>query len=138
MDEFVNPDTFIDEQRNKKKNEQEKQVKFPENPQRDVMLFLMQEAPLTRWQRNVMGIIRDEAYYFAPQGMTKIMNEGWASYWHTHMLTRCGILDPSEVIDYADRHSRATAMHQGQINPYKLGIELFRHIERAVELRPFW
>ncbi|MEE2788668.1 MAG: SpoVR family protein [Myxococcota bacterium] len=137
MDEFVNPDAFIDEQRSKQKQEQEQQAKYPEHPQRDVMLFLMQEAPLTRWQRNVMGIVRDEAYYFAPQGMTKIMNEGWASYWHTHMLTRCGILDPSEVIDYADRHSRATAMHQGQINPYKIGIELFRHIEERWNLGRF-
>ena len=52
-----------------------------------------------------------------------------SSYWHTHMLTRRGILHPNEVIDYADRHSRATVMHQGRINPYKLGIELFRDIE---------
>ena len=109
MDEFVNPDSYIDAQRTKKKDEEEKKAKYPPSPLRDVMLSLMQEAPLTRWQRNVMGIIRDEAYYFAPQAMTKIMNEGWASYWHTHMLTKCGILDPSEVIDYADRHSRATA-----------------------------
>ena len=89
----------------------------------------MREAPLTRWQRNIIGIIRDEAYYFAPQAMTKIMNEGWASYWHTHIMTKRGVLAPNEVIDYADRHSRATVMHQGRINPYKIGIELFRDIE---------
>ena len=76
------------------------------------MLFLMQETPLTRWQRNVLGIVRDEAYYFAPQAMTKIMNEGWASYWHTHMMTRCGIMEGNEFIDYADRHSRCTVMRR--------------------------
>ena len=65
------------------------------------------------------------------------MNEGWASYWHTHMLTNGGILDPSEVIDYADRHSRATATSRGQINPYKLGIELFRNIEERWNLGRF-
>jgi stage V sporulation protein R len=129
MEEFVNPDNFLDEQRAKQEADREAQVKYPEHPQRDVMLFLMSEAPLTRWQRNVMGIIRDEAYYFMPQAMTKIMNEGWASYWHTHMMTRRGIMHPNEVIDYADRHSRATVMHQGRMNPYKLGIELFRNIE---------
>ena len=133
MDEFVNPDSYIDAQRSKKKEEEQK-AKYPPEPLRDVMLFLMQEAPLTRWQRNVMGIIRDEAYYFAPQAMTKIMNEGWASYWHTHMLTKCGILD--QVIDYADRHSRATATSRGQI-AYKLGIELFRNIEERWNLGRF-
>jgi len=129
MDEFVNPESFMDAQRQRKKAELEQQKRFPASPQRDVLLFLMREAPLTRWQRNVLGIVRDEAYYFAPQAMTKIMNEGWASYWHTHMMTKRGIMDPSEVIDYADRHSRATVMSQGSINPYKIGIELFRDIE---------
>lgn len=129
MDAYVNPESFVEAQRKKQKEEQEKQSRFPEHPERDVLLFLMREAPLTRWQRNIVGIIRDEAYYFAPQAMTKIMNEGWASYWHTHIMTKRGVLDPNEVIDYADRHSRATVMHQGRINPYKIGIELFRDIE---------
>jgi len=35
----------------------------------------------------LLEIVRDEAYYFAPQAMTKIMNEGWASYWHSKILT---------------------------------------------------
>ena len=48
-----------------------------------MLLFLIEHAPLKPWQRDVLSIIRDEAYYFAPQGQTKIMNEGWASYWHS-------------------------------------------------------
>ena len=55
---------------------------FPERPEKDVLLFLIEHAPLKTWQRDVLSIIRDEAYYFYPQGQTKIMNEGWASYWH--------------------------------------------------------
>ena len=50
---------------------------------RDVMLFLLQHAPLKPWQVDVLSMIRDESYYFAPQGQTKIMNEGWATYWHS-------------------------------------------------------
>jgi stage V sporulation protein R len=72
--------------------------------------------------------VRDEAYYFAPQGQTKIMNEGWASYWHSKMMTT-NILKDSEIIDYADHHSGTLATSGGQLNPYKLGIELFRDIE---------
>jgi len=61
----------------------------------------MEYAPLKSWQKDMLSIIRDEAYYFAPQGQTKILNEGWASYWHTTIMTQKA-LKPSEVIDYAD------------------------------------
>jgi stage V sporulation protein R len=50
--------------------------------------FLLDHAPLERWQQDVLAMLRDEAYYFAPQGMTKIMNEGWAVYWHSKIMTR--------------------------------------------------
>ena len=75
-----------------------------------------------------MDIVREEAYYFAPQGQTKIMNEGWASYWHSTIMTN-HILKDSEVIDYADVHSSTMGVQPGGINPYKLGIELFKNIE---------
>jgi stage V sporulation protein R len=60
--------------------------------------------------------------------MTKIMNEGWASFWHSRMLTH-GLLDTGEIVDFADCHSGATAAVPGQLNPYKLGIELYRYAE---------
>ena len=93
-----------------------------------MLLFLLEHAPLKDWQRDVLAIIRDEAYYFAPQGQTKIMNEGWASYWHSTIMTRHGLTD-AEVIDYADHHSGTMATSPHRLNPYKLGIELFRDIE---------
>ena len=60
--------------------------------------------------------------------MTKIMNEGWASYWHSKMMTQ-NILNDSEIIDFADAHSGTMAMSPNGFNPYKVGIELFRDIE---------
>jgi len=92
----------------------------------DVLGFLAENAPLEGWQSDILRIIRREAYYFMPQRMTKIINEGWASYWHSRLLT-AGILDSSEIIEFADCHSGATLAAPGQINPYKLGIDLFRH-----------
>ena len=47
--------------------------KYPERPQKDVLLFLIEHAPLKPWQRDILSIIRDEAYYFLPQGQTKVM-----------------------------------------------------------------
>ena len=100
---------------------------FPERPEKDILLFLIEHAPLKNWQRDILSIIRDEAYYFYPQGQTKIMNEGWASYWHSTMMTQKA-LAPEELIDYADHHS-GTMATSGRLNPYKLGIELLRDIE---------
>jgi stage V sporulation protein R len=101
-------------------------------PTYDVLGFLEEEAPLEGWQKDLVHIVRAEAYYFSPQRMTKIMNEGWASFWHSRLLTG-GILEASEILDFADCHSSATHAGPGQFNPYKLGIELFRHAERRGE-----
>lgn len=128
MDEYINPPDFVASQKQRREEEAKKSSKFPNEPQRDILAFLMHYAPLKNWQQDIISIIRDEAYYFAPQGMTKIMNEGWASYWHSKMMTR-DILNDSEVIDFADAHSGTMAMSPGGFNPYKIGIELFRDIE---------
>jgi stage V sporulation protein R len=128
MDKFINPPEYVEAQRKKLELEREKEKRFPERPERDVLMFLIQNAPLERWERDVLEIIRDEAYYFAPQGMTKIMNEGWATYWHSKIMTEKA-LRASEIIDYADHASGVTASSPGQLNPYKLGVELYRHIE---------
>ncbi|MEM7308609.1 MAG: SpoVR family protein [Planctomycetota bacterium] len=101
-------------------------------PTYDILGFIEEHAELDPWQRDVLRIARREAYYFAPQRMTKIMNEGWASYWHSKLLTG-GILEPSEILDFADCHSGATACPPGQANPYKIGIELIRHAEALGE-----
>ncbi len=128
MNQFINPQSFLDEQRKKLVDERAKLKKFPERPERDVLLFLLEHAPLERWEADVLSVIREEAYYFAPQGQTKIMNEGWASYWHSKIMTEKALRD-SEIIDYADHHSGTMATRPGSLNPYKLGIELWRHIE---------
>lgn len=128
MDEFVNTEAYLNTQRERIAEDQAYDLRHPKSPERDVLFFLMENANLTRWQRNVLEMIRDEAYYFAPQRTTKIMNEGWACFWHTHIMTRRGVLDQGEVIDYADRHSGTTAPRRGSINPYRLGLELFRDI----------
>lgn len=128
LDPHVNPKSFLEAQKKKKDDDLKKMRSFPEEPDRDVLGFILQHAHLHRWQQEILEIIRDEAYYFAPQGMTKIMNEGWATFWHTRMMT-ADILDDSEVIDYCDHHSGTVHMQPGQLNPYKMGVELFRHIE---------
>jgi len=128
MESFINPEEYLEEQRKKIEAEREKTNKFPERPERDVLLFLLEHAPLERWEHDVLEVTREEAYYFSPQWQTKIMNEGWATYWHSKLMTT-RILDASEIIDYADHAAGVLATSGGRLNPYKLGVELFRHIE---------
>jgi stage V sporulation protein R len=130
MDPFINPE---EEMRRQKAEHEEKaraaKTKYPAQPTRDVLLFLIRHARLEDWQQDILSIIRDEAYYFAPQAMTKIMNEGWATYWHSKLMTQ-HFLEAKEIIHYADQHSGVVHMPPGGFNPYKIGVELFKDIER--------
>ncbi|RMH43275.1 MAG: SpoVR family protein [Deltaproteobacteria bacterium] len=128
MEDYINPPEFIEAQRRKQEAAKAKAKRFPEERQRDVLKFLIDYAPVERWQRDILEIIRDEAYYFAPQAMTKIMNEGWASYWHSKIMTEKAA-SAAEIIDYADACAGVLATSGARLNPYKLGLELFRHIE---------
>lgn len=128
MDSYINPPEFM-ARRQKELDEARQQRKHvPEQPERDVLLFLLEHAPLEAWQHDVLDIVREESYYFAPQRQTKIMNEGWASYVHTHLMTNRA-LHPNELIDYADHHSGTVSTSPGRLNPYKLGLDLYRDIE---------
>jgi len=129
MEPFINPREELARQRERRAAQAEaRKGRFPAEPARDVLRFLLRHAPLEPWQADVLSIIRDEAYYFAPQAMTKIMNEGWATYWHSKLMTS-HFLDASEVVDYAEQHSGVLAMAPGGFNPYKIGVELFKDIE---------
>lgn len=137
LEDYINPPEYIAKQREKARAEKEaSKRKVPQRPERDVLGFLMQHAPLEAWEADVLGIIREEAYYFLPQMQTKIMNEGWASYWHSKLMTERALRD-SEIIDYAEACAGVMAMAPGQLNPYKIGIELFRNIERRWDMGRF-
>ncbi len=99
MRDYINPPEFIEQQRKRLERERARQKKFPEHPQKDVLLFLMNYAPLERWQHSILEIVRDEAYYFAPQGMTKILNEGWACCrYDTLVFTDQGVLRIGDIV----------------------------------------
>jgi stage V sporulation protein R len=128
MDPFINPPEYIERRREEIREERVRQQKFPARPEKDLLMFLISYAPIPNWKRDILSMIREESYYFAPQAQTKIMNEGWATFWHTKIMTeKC--LEDSELIDYADHQSGTLGVQPGAINPYKLGYELFKDIE---------
>ncbi len=104
MKGFINPPEFLASQRQRLEEERARQRRFPENPQKDILLFLMNYAPLERWQHTVLDIIRNEAYYFAPQGMTKVLNEGWACVTgDAKCVTSAGIVPIRQLVEEQQR-----------------------------------
>lgn len=131
LDSYINPPEEIAARNRQLEEEAQKlATAFPEHPQKDILAFLLEFAPLKSWEKKILKMIRDEAYYFAPQGQTKILNEGWATYWHSKMMTQLAPLDAGDIIDYCDHYAGVVASHPGQLNPYKLGVELLRYVER--------
>ena len=129
MDRFVNPAATMRAEREAHEAKSSRSNgALPASPTRDVLRFLLEHAPLADWQRDVLSIVRDESYYFAPQAMTKVMNEGWATYWHSKLMTG-HFLEAKEIVDYAEQHSGVVHMPAGGFNPYKVGLELFKDIE---------
>src|SRR5947209_18772743 len=99
MRQFITPKEFLDEQRKKLGDERAAKKKVPERPERDVLLFLLENAPLERWEADILSLMRAEAYYFAPQGQTKIANEGGACFGHSTIMTQNAFKD-NALSDY--------------------------------------
>ena len=105
-----------------------KHRKFPPEPEKDLLLFIAENAvDLEDWQRDIIYIVREEQLYFVPQMVTKVMNEGWASYWHRAILHEMD-LDSDEYIQFANLNSAVTAPSPHQINPYHVGLKIFESI----------
>ncbi|MED1665517.1 SpoVR family protein [Brevibacillus laterosporus] len=103
--------------------------RFPAQPEKDLLWFIQEYSPyLAPWQRDIMTIIRDEMLYFWPQMETKIMNEGWASFWHCRILREMDLTE-AETIEFAKLHSSVIQPSTTSINPYHLGLKMFEDIE---------
>ncbi|WP_026999197.1 SpoVR family protein [Eisenibacter elegans] len=93
---------------------------------RDNSPFLRKEA--NRWIKLVMSIVRNTAVYFEPQIRTKIINEGWASYWHDTLFLQDDRIKGHEV-SYARLNAGVTALQRGGLNPYAIGLRLMQYVE---------
>jgi len=103
--------------------------RVPLEPEEDILLFLMQYAPLSEWEKDILQIVREESQYFLPQIETKIMNEGWASFWHYRILNQLD-LPQGLYLEFMSRHNQVVRPHEGSINPYQLGLAIFMDLEK--------
>ncbi|AWB43993.1 stage V sporulation protein R [Paenibacillus sp. CAA11] len=104
-------------------------ISFPPEPEKDMMWFIQEYSEvLEDWQRDIMSMLRDEMLYFWPQMETKIMNEGWASYWHQRIIRELD-LTSEDTIEFAKLNASVVQPSTQSLNPYYLGLKIFENIE---------
>ncbi len=116
---------------------------FPAEPEENILYFVEKHSPrLAPWQRELVRIVRKLAQYFYPQTQTKVMNEGWATFWHYTLLNRLyekKIVDDAFMIEFLHNHTNVVTQRgfdqQGYhgINPYALGFAMMQDIRRICE-----
>jgi len=107
--------------------------RVPLEPDYDLLGFIVEYADMPAWKKDVVEIVRDESKYFIPQIQTKIMNEGWASFWHYNLLHDLDL--PEEWhLPFIKTHNAVVRPHIGGLNPYHLGFKLFQSIEKEYGL----
>lgn len=129
----------VDKEAKKKRNKQ----RFPVEPQENLLYFFEKHAPLLKpWQREIIRIVRKIAQYFYPQRQTKVMNEGWACFWHYTLLNALydeGLVTDEFMLEVL--HSHTNVVYQPNynspyfsgINPYALGYNMMQDIKRICE-----
>ncbi|WP_035723593.1 SpoVR family protein [Gracilibacillus boraciitolerans] len=101
----------------------------PPHPEKDILLFIEEHSrELEDWQRDILTMMREEMLYFWPQLETKIMNEGWATFWHQRILRELE-LTSDETIEFASLNASVVQPSKTQVNPYYLGVKMFEDIE---------
>jgi stage V sporulation protein R len=104
--------------------------RFPVEPQENLLQFIAEFNPyLPEWKRDLISIVDKQTQYFMPQMETKIMNEGWASYWHHRILNELQ-LPQGMHMEFMVRHNQVLRPHPGGLNPYHLGFVIWHDIER--------
>ena len=108
--------------------------KIPLEPDYNILGFIIEHSiNLKPWQRDIVEIVHDESKYFMPQIRTKIMNEGWASYWHYRLMHELDL--PQEYhIPFIKSHNQVIRPHIGSLNPYHVGFYMFQKIEERYGL----
>lgn len=94
----------------------------------DLLGFIMERSPVLQdWERDIIAMVRDERLYFLPQMRTKVINEGWAAFWHTRLMRAMG-LDDAEYADFARLNAEILSPHGHVVNPYLLGSAIFQDV----------
>ena len=102
----------------------------PQQEFEDLLLYIVKFAPgLEEWQKDIVSIVREESLYFYPQIETKIINEGWATFWHAKIMRELDLND-AESLDFAVMHSQVVQPSRLGLNPYYLGVKIWEYLAK--------
>ena len=104
--------------------------KVPLYPDEDLLIFIRDHNPqLAEWEKDLLTIVHNQAQYFMPQIETKIMNEGWASFWHKRIVEALD-LPQGLHLEFIVRHTQVLRPSPGSLNPYHVGMKVWEDIEK--------
>jgi stage V sporulation protein R len=111
--------------------------KIPPAPDEDLLLFIRDHNPrFAGWEKDVLTIVHEEAQYFIPQIETKIMNEGWATFWHKRILDSLELPEDLQL-EFIVRHNQVVRPLNQTLNPYHVGLALWRDLfYRSNDINP--
>ena len=109
-------------------------------PEENLLYFLEKHSLILEpWQREILRIVRVIAQYFYPQGQTKVMNEGCATFVHYTIINRLfdqGRMSEGSMLELLASHANVVFQpgfddrRFSGINPYALGFAMMQDIER--------
>lgn len=108
-------------------NISQQEIKIPKKAEEDILNFIVKYGRLQDWEKDILSIVREEAQYFIPQIETKIMNEGWASFWHYNLLNRLE-LPQNMHMEFLKKHNEVIRPLKSSINPYYIGFKIFEYL----------
>jgi stage V sporulation protein R len=127
----------------KSADELKQEITFPLEPEENLLYFFEKHSPLLApWQREVIRIVRKVARYLYPQRQTKVMNEGWACFWHFHILHQLyleGLVNDGFMLEFLQQHTNVLyqpdfdSPHYNGVNPYTLGFAMMQDLKRICE-----
>lgn len=127
----------------KSSGQTENAFQFPAEPQENILYFIEKNAPLLEpWQREIVRIIRKVAQYFYPQRQTKVMNEGWATFWHYTIMQELyqeKLVNDQFMLEFLHSHTNVVTQpgfdhpYYNGMNPYTLGFNVYKDIKRICE-----
>lgn len=135
MEKYINTDEWIRRQREEiEKAEVAEYLDLFVGSTRDIMGFIRDNAPLKPWESDIVSMLYEESIYFAPQRMTKTLNEGMASFIDYNIIAKEGLSglgqehESGGIIEYA-KHKMGVLGGKYSMNPYKLGFSFLCDIE---------
>lgn len=105
-------------------------------PQENILYYLEKHAPnMPQWKRELIRIVRKMSQYFYPQIQTKVMNEGFATFMHYHLihdLREAGLVTQGFMLEFYHSHTGVVNQQpmSANFNPYALGFAMFMDIKR--------